>query len=1013
METPPGRRSRSRRDHLNMEYSNSSNTSLDTEYRSHKLQLSQNSIRSLGSPAPPPRHVRNENIQPGRLFSGSTILSTDETSLFASCRQSPSNSLHKSNRGQNLPTSPRSCSASVRRISGGLADTDPNSGRVTPKEPSEDSDKENRESIVEPPRLSFDLSTKEELSSKEPSATVENSHTKVPPAASATPRTSHSFRRWITHLRPQALNKKKTLTEATQRMPLDDSPNKQQVKSPEQGRGTRSRHTKTSSKSSTGLVDTVKEALTRNTTGTPTSRKSRRSNLFSSSNRSNKRSDPYARSSIDNAQDAANPLDHGALVRATQCQRILEELAESEASYVADLKVLVYAYFTLFGLTPSIPQLMSTQIQENVTDILKLHEDLLHRIQHVMKEPINLTASVRRELPAQPKQHHHRNTEGHRIATAVAGLMHRGHTSTDSARPTSLQESSAPSGTDKVREVAQIFEAMLDRLFVYEEYGATYELMLRDMASNSKSISNWYAFERSIEALVNSLARPIGEEVQVRKGLSFDDLLIKPIQRVCKYPLLFEELMRNTRDTDGAGTHSALKKVSWQFQEIILRINQVTNDQETQSKILRSWRLRDLLVFPKTVSGSAGRVVVCILLTHAKPTPLVSVRSLGYPILCGVLYIAYESELEVCGQYMLCALFQSHLLLAVQRSDGSQYDVAALINLTDAQIEKADDASFSWKLIFEFAQQLYELIFCACSSQEQEGWTQAIIRCAKEASPAQADEISLLASSPSLLSLRINSLGPIFGLAGSLTRRLSIQRAATVHSRKPNVQVIIRNTTANKENKDGPDPIVNSIGRSKSMMGASHVPILAPKRVDRSRMESSLSDVWSRDRLPFPGMSSQRGDHVIRASASSMMRRISRASISSTFSKRSLSTTSFVEAKPSASVPDLQKIGEYEDEHDARFDAYHSLRSTPGFVQGEQWKDEGEETFVRTGAIKEVKLSDATNQARDRDVSRVSAQTVRIESTEKGSPRIVRHRRSIPGGLLKGLSPEVLKAWRT
>ncbi|KAL8713211.1 MAG: hypothetical protein Q9220_002732 [cf. Caloplaca sp. 1 TL-2023] len=827
-----------------------------------------------------------------------------------------------------------------------------------------------------------------------------------PPATSTTPRTSHSFRRWMNHLRPQALSKKKILIEATQRMPLDDSPNKQQVNGAEQVQGVQSRHKKTSSRSSAGLVDTVKEALMGNPAGTPTPRISRRSNLFSSSNRSSRRSDPHTRSSIEKAQDVANPLDHATLVRATQRQRILEELVESEASYVADLKVLIYvrgAYFTLFGLTPSASQRMSLQVQENITDILHLHEDLLYRIQHIMKEPINIATSVRRELPAQPKQRRHRSTDGHRITTAVAGFIHKGRSSTDSARPTSLQETSASSGTERLREVAQLFETMLGQLFVYEEYGAMYDLMLRDMASNYKLISNWYAFERSIEALVNSLARSSRDEALFRKGLSFDDLLIKPIQRVCKYPLLFEELMNNTLEIDSAGTRLALKKVLLQLQEMTLRINRATNDPEAQSKVLRSWRLRELLVFPKI------------------PTSPASVRSLGHPVLCGVLYIAFESELEVCGQYMLCALFKTHLLLAVQQSDGGQYDVAALISLTDAQIEKADNgrglqchtASFSWKMIFEFAQQLYELIFCACSSQEHDEWTQTMVRHAKEACHEQTDEISLLATSPSLLGLKVNSLGPIFGLAGSLTRRLSIQRAATVHSRKPNVQVIIRNTTASKENKDGPDPIVNSIGRSKSMMGASHVPILAPKRADRSRMESSLSDVWSRDRLPYPGMSSQRGDHVIRASASSMMRRISRASISSTFSKRSLSTTSCTESKPSASAPDLQKIGEYEDEHDARFDPYHTLRSAPGFVQGEQWKDDGDDTFLRTGVIKEVKLSDATNQARDRDVSRISAQTVRIESTEKGSPCMVRSQHSAPGGLLKGLSPEILKAWRT
>ena len=248
------------------------------------------------------------------------------------------------------------------------------------------------------------------------------------------------------------------------------------------------------------------------------------------------------------------------------------------------------------------------------------------------------------------------------------------------------------------------------------------------------------------------------------------------------------------------------------------------------------------------------------------------------------------------------------------------------------------------------------------------------------------------------LTLNANSLGPVFGMPGTITRQLSVQRAATVHARTNGAQVIIRNTTTVRENKD---EVSDSLGRSKSMMTASRVPILAPKRAERARMEASLADVWSRDRIAYPGMK----DNNIRASASSMMRKISRASFNSTLSKMSSSTTSFADAKSVASSTDLQQIGEGIDEHDPRKEAYQSLRSTPG----DDWDREGgKNSIVRTGTVKGVKLSDATNVVRDRISSRVSAQTVRIESTEKGSPRMVRSRRSVPSGLLKGFSPAAI-----
>ncbi|KAI4133656.1 MAG: hypothetical protein LQ341_006145 [Variospora aurantia] len=738
-------------------------------------------------------------------------------------------------------------------------------------------------------------------------------------------------------------------------------------------------------------------------TSTPVSRKSRRSNLFSRSKRGSKQSEDHRRSSLDQSHNSTNTQDDEALKRFIQRQNTLQELADSEASYVADLKVLIHAYFNMLALTPNGPQRTSSQVHNNVTEILQLHEDLLRQINDVVKESEPQIGILQRELPPISRPHRHRSTDGHRITSAVAGLVHVARTSLDTTRSAQLESHPKSSATSNVLAVINIFQSMLGRFFIYEEYGAQYQLMLRDMVLTSKSISNWQAFERSIEALANSLALTSGSEDSAKKGLAFEDLLIKPIQRICKYPLLFDDLYRNTSEIDDAGTRADLSKLTGRLREITIEINKATDDHETQAKLQRSWRLQDLLILPDVSTSPA------------------SLRLLGYPILCGVLYVAWESDNEVCGEYMLCVLFRSHLILATLHPSTNRFEVVALISLSNSQFDKADDgrglqchsASFSWKITFEASQQLYELIFCACSAKEENEWTQTTIQCIKETSRMQKDEIRMTAPIYTALTLHVTPLGPVFGMPGSVTRRLLIQRAATVHSRTNGTQVIIRNTTATKENKDESDSIFGSIGRSKSVLTASRVPILAPKKTERARLESLLSDVWSRDRLPYPGMSSHRGDHPLRASASSMMRKLSRASIGSTFSKRSVSTTSFAESKPGSSVPDLQKIGEGDDERDPRLDAYQSLRSTPCVSHVDEPKLEGSGKLVRTGTVGGVKLSDATNQLQGREVSRVSAQSVRIESTEKGSPRILRNRQSVPAGLLKSFSTDTMKVWRS
>jgi hypothetical protein len=80
--------------------------------------------------------------------------------------------------------------------------------------------------------------------------------------------------------------------------------------------------------------------------------------------------------------------------------------------------------------------------------------------------------------------------------------------------------------------------------------------------------------------------------------------------------------------------------------------------------------------------------------------------------------------------------------------------------------------------------------------------------------------------------------------------------------------------------------------RSQSHASAAHVPTLAPSRSERTKLENGISDIWTRSAIPFPGMGSKnRGESSIRASANSVMRKLSMASIASNFSKRSASHT--------------------------------------------------------------------------------------------------------------------------
>ena len=139
--------------------------------------------------------------------------------------------------------------------------------------------------------------------------------------------------------------------------------------------------------------------------------------------------------------------------------------------------------------------------------------------------------------------------------------------------------------------------------------------------------------------------------------------------------------------------------------------------------------------------------------------------------------------------------------------------------------------------MFESDQQLYELIFCAYTAKEEEQWRNGIQENTTMGEVYTISCLSITSFEHSILYLDIKTLGPVLGQPGTLIRRQSIQRAATLDSRKNGCQVIIKNTNAAKDRGETPLAAPVSVGRSPSLLSTNIVPILAPKRADRQRME--------------------------------------------------------------------------------------------------------------------------------------------------------------------------------
>ncbi len=263
----------------------------------------------------------------------------------------------------------------------------------------------------------------------------------------------------------------------------------------------------------------------------------------------------------------------------------------------------------------------------------------------------------------------------------------------------------------------------------------------------------------------------------------------------------------------------------------------------------------------------------------------------------------------------------------------------------------------------------------------------------------------------SMIALDIRSLGYIFGLPGTLTRRLSIQRAATLDPKSNHSQVIIRNTHTLKDHCDSQISALDSISRSQSLLTTNRAVILAPKRVDRLRMEYGLADVWTKDLLPYPGMSTNRGEHLIRTSASSMMRKLSRASKTGSFKKRSASCASLADEKLASIPTDIDSVFEGE-EADGQYNS-HSYPSHITLPRREVSVLQPVNLPPRTSSANGMKPSYIAGRESCEHESESISKLTRSELVKLFSPQKRRSKWNRSKPLVKAFSAEGIRSWFT
>ncbi|KAI8724890.1 DH domain-containing protein [Fusarium sp. LHS14.1] len=569
------------------------------------------------------------------------------------------------------------------------------------------------------------------------------------------------FRKWV-----RSLKRRNSLSEGGETYTGDDT-----CKYPEPNNPLRRvihrrfRHRFSSSGSSLGFITAVQSAGTSLITASVAAT-SRRRHGRSRAERSSRASLSTPRVSKDVGPLERAEEDLTATQRAFERRQILEELISTEENYIGDIRFLMNTYVNMLAALPSLSKQLRSSTNRNLHRILQLHDEILGDLHRVV--PFSEYSQL--EHPVLSKSGRNRSRGLNTLPECGVNLqaLH--------CVPGMLTDPQVAA------EVAKVFSKKTHEFFIYKEYGAKFEMMRRDIAAAHVGFPEWEVHQKGVEALGFSVGSPKGQEGGSNKALTVNDLLIKPIQRICRYPLLFAELLKHTPVLDCPNSHMEVETALARLREATVEINNSATNEDMKTTLEKTWLLQDRLVFPDRRLDADSKN---------------QIRAFGHIQLCGALHVCWEAEAGVEGQYMICLLYKDVLCLASGGKSDRIYTILACIDLHSAKVEDVDKggglrchlAPFSWKLVFEGQHELYELVMTACSPKEENEWRSRLQR---NRDLEQSEKPPVLYN---FLTFDMKSLGAIFRRPGTMARSASVNRATTAIPYSAQVHVILKNTS--------------------------------------------------------------------------------------------------------------------------------------------------------------------------------------------------------------------------
>ncbi|ORX35145.1 hypothetical protein BD324DRAFT_652858 [Kockovaella imperatae] len=202
---------------------------------------------------------------------------------------------------------------------------------------------------------------------------------------------------------------------------------------------------------------------------------------------------------------------------------VLLELVETEVAYAQDLKTLVHVYLPQLFALPGLSEITTRAIARNSDQLLRFHEAFMSRMVLVMVEEGMVPTDMALES----------GTKLEKVARRLASLF--------------VDEVAEFSAYNEYCAGSIMAASLVRRISLRPDYDA-FERRCQVIAATlpHRTLADLMIEATSAISPVSAPTSPYETSLRNRNRLHFRDFLIMPIQRVCRYPLLLNQMLGAT-----------------------------------------------------------------------------------------------------------------------------------------------------------------------------------------------------------------------------------------------------------------------------------------------------------------------------------------------------------------------------------------------------------------------------------------------------------------------------------